>query len=31
MKNSPAMQEMQETRILSPGQEELLEEGMSTL
>ena len=30
MKNSPAVQEMQETRVLSPAQEEPLEEGMAT-
>ena len=30
IKNLPAMQEMQETRLRSPGQEDPLEEGMTT-
>ena len=30
VKNSPAMQEMQETRVQSLGQEDPLEEGMAT-
>ena len=30
VKNSPAVQEMQETRVLFPGQEEPLEKGTAT-
>ena len=30
VKNLPAIQEMQETQVQSPGQEEPLEEGMAT-